>query len=102
MSIPNIFLQSDFHFELFWIKIVGTKLSGLVPNRTATLPLISIFQKMINIQGVPKRCIHIKNNCKRSVLLEFYCFKCVKIFTNNSVLFTNNSLLFFHSILTTF
>ena len=39
------------------------------------------------IQGVPKRCIHIKNNCKRSVLLEFYCFKCVKIFTNNSSLF---------------
>ena len=39
------------------------------------------------MQGVPKRCIHIKNNCKRSVLLEFYYFKCVQIFTNNSLLF---------------
>ena len=39
------------------------------------------------IQGVPKICIHIKNDCKRRVLLEFYGFKCVKIFTNNSLLF---------------
>ena len=31
-------------------------------------------------------CIHIKKNCKRSVLLKFY-FKCVKIFRNDSLLF---------------
>ena len=50
---------------------------------------------MSAIAGCPKKCIHIKNNFKRSVLLEFYYFKYVKIFTNNSLLFTNNSLLFF-------
>ena len=36
---------------------------------------------------VPEKCIPIKNNCKRSVLLKCYYFKWVKISTNDSLLF---------------
>ena len=40
-----------------------------------------------DIQGVPEKCKHIKNNCKHSALLKFYYFKCVKIFMNDNSLF---------------
>ena len=47
---------------------------------------VGLIHICIQIQGVPEKCIHIKNNCKRSVF-KFYYFKCVKIFTNNNLLF---------------
>ena len=44
---------------------------------------------MVNaIQGIPEKCIHIRNNCKCRVLLKFYYSRCVKIFTNDVCFFT--------------
>ena len=46
-----------------------------------------VVYRALYIQGVPEKCIHFSNNCKRSVVLQFYYFKCVKIFTNDNLLF---------------